>query len=112
MSEQKTLAEVEPCNRCGQSLVINPKPHEDIVVCEQCAFSEGKDHVLAYLASEQVVEVREEWGVIYAGTDKVDQWCCRGCARSAAREKGDLIVTRSRTVIRDSITPWTPVEEA
>lgn len=37
MGERKEVgAKIRPCSRCGITEVVNPKPHDDIVVCEKC----------------------------------------------------------------------------
>lgn len=39
---REALPKTEPCNRCGQRPVINERPGVDIVVCEPCAYAEGR----------------------------------------------------------------------
>lgn len=94
---ERAEAAASPCSRCGGRPVINERPDDDIVICEQCAYHCGQADAAtdfaawvatdrAYNGSEHprgqslynecINEVLREWAVEYAHGD--------GCTHTAA----------------------------
>lgn len=68
--------EVNPCSRCGRTKVYNPRPHDDIVVCEPCMHQMWQEDVddwrdRADEARRELADLRAKVAALHGGT----HWC-------------------------------------